>query len=123
MATKGWSGLSDVVRRGKLRRRVSGVGVRKFGATRFDVELLEAIDAASAREVPLALVIPLPAADTPIALGAASLVAQIVRTNSLDVTATVVSKRLSQRAAYDQLYIDSHRLADFIPRARLTADG
>ncbi|MGW2607616.1 DISARM anti-phage system protein DrmE domain-containing protein [Streptomyces mirabilis] len=123
MATKGWSGLSDVVRRGKLRRRVSGVGVRKFGATRFDMELLEAVDAASAREVPLALVIPLPAADTPVALGAASLVAQIVRTGSLDVTATVVSKRLSQRAAYDRLYIDSQRLADFIPRARLTTDG
>ncbi|MFD9253879.1 hypothetical protein [Streptomyces bottropensis] len=99
------------------------MGVRKFGATRFDVELLEAVDAASAREVALALVIPLPAADTPIALGAASLVAQIVRNNSLDVTATVVSKRLSQRAAYDQLYIDSQRLADFIPRARLTTDG
>ncbi|MFE9633264.1 hypothetical protein [Streptomyces sp. NPDC006463] len=123
MATRGWSGLSDVVRRGKLRRRVSGVGVRKFGATRFDMELLEAVDAASARKVPLALVIPLPAADTPIALGAASLVAQIVRTGSLDVTATVVSKRLSQRAAYDQLYIESQRLADFIPRARLTTDG
>ncbi|MEU2145516.1 MULTISPECIES: hypothetical protein [Streptomyces albovinaceus subgroup] len=123
MTTKGGSGLSDVVRRGKLRRRVSGVGVRKFGATRFDVELLEAVDAASAQEVPLALVIPLPAADIPIALGAASLVAQIVRTNSLDVSATVVSKRLSQRAAYDQLYIDGHRMADFIPRARLTTDG
>ncbi|MEU3254138.1 hypothetical protein [Streptomyces sp. NPDC006997] len=99
------------------------MGIRKFGATRFDVELLEAVDAASAREVPLALVIPLPAADIPIALGAASLVAQVVRTGSLDVTATVVSKRLSQRAAYDQLYIESHRLADFIPRARLTANG
>ncbi|MFF8566520.1 hypothetical protein ACF06N_16340 [Streptomyces albidoflavus] len=123
MTTTGSSGLSDVVRRGKLRRRVSGMGVRKFGATRFDVELLEAVDAASAREVSLALVIPLPAADTPIALGAASLVAQIVRNNSLDVTATVVSKRLSQRAAYDQLYIGSQRLADFIPRARLTTDG
>jgi hypothetical protein len=123
MTTTGSSGLSDVVRRGKLRRRVVGVGVRKFGATRFDVELLEAVDAASAREVPLALVIPLPAADTPIALGAASLVAQIVRTGSLGVTATVVSKRLSQRAAYDQLYIEGQRLADFIPRARLTADS
>ncbi|MFI8828851.1 hypothetical protein [Streptomyces sp. NPDC053431] len=98
------------------------MGVRKFGATRFDMELLEAVDAASARKVPLALVIPLPAADTPIALGAASLVAQIIRTGSLDVTATVVSKRLSQRAAYDHLYIESQRLADFIPRARLTTD-
>ncbi len=123
MVPGGWNGLSDVVRRGKLRRRVSGVGVRRFGATRFDMELLEAVDAASAREMPLALVIPLPAADTPIALGAASLVAQIIRSGSLEVTATVASKRLSQRTAYDRLYIDSQRLADFIPRARLTADG
>jgi len=115
-------GLSCVVRRGDLRHRTQ-CGVRRFATTRFDDELLAAVDAAAAAAVPLAVVVPLPAADIPVVLGAAALVAEVVRTRSLDVTATVVSRRLSQRAAYDQLYIGRDRLGDVIPRARLTVDG
>jgi hypothetical protein len=115
-------GLSHVVRCGELRHRTDR-GIRRFATTRFDDELLTAVDAAAAAEVPLALVVPLPAADIPIVLGAAALAAEIVRSRSLDVTATVVSRRLSQRASYDQLFIGTDRLSDVIPRARLTADG
>ena len=56
-------------------------------------------------------------------LGAATLVAEVARSWSLDVTATVVSRRLSQRASYDQLYIGQDRLGQLIPRARLSLDG
>jgi hypothetical protein len=111
-----------VVRRGELRHRTDR-GVRRFATTCFDDELLAAIDAAAAAAVPLALVVPLPAADTPVVLGAAALAAEIARTKSLNVRATVVSRRLSQRASYDQLFIGKDRLGDVIPRARLTADG
>ncbi|MEU4220965.1 hypothetical protein [Actinoplanes sp. NPDC026623] len=116
------SGLSSVVRQGRLRHKASA-GVRRFATTGFDNELLAAVDAAAAARVPLALVIPLPAANTPVVLGAAALVAEVVREGRLSVSATVVSRRLSQRANYDQLYIGPDRLADHIPRARLTADG
>ncbi|GHJ11266.1 hypothetical protein TPA0907_56330 [Micromonospora humidisoli] len=122
MAEQALSGLSSVMRRGRLRHK-TGTRVRRFVTTSFDKELLGALDAAAAAEVPLALVIPLPAANTPIVLGAAALVAEVVREGRVDVSATVVSKRLSQRANYDLLYIGSDRLADHIPRARLTADG
>lgn len=87
-------GLSYVVRRGELRHRTDH-GVRRFATTNFDDELLAAVDAAATAAVPLALVVPLPAADTPIVLGAAALAAEIVRTRALDVTATVVSRQLS----------------------------
>ena len=73
--------------------------------------------------MPLALVVPLPAANIPVVLGAATLVAEAARSWSLDVTATVVSRRLSQRASYDQLYIGRDRLGDVIPRARLSLEG
>ena len=116
------AGLSYVVRRGDLRHRTSD-GVRLFATTCFDDELLAVVDAAAMADVPLSLVVPLPAADIPIVLGAATLVAEIARTKTLDVTATVVSKRLSQRASYDQMYIGRDRLADVIPRARLALDG
>jgi hypothetical protein len=122
MTERARNGLSQVVRRGKLRHR-TGLGVRRFATTGFDDELLAAVDAAAAAGLPLALVVPLPAADTPIVLGAAALVAEVVRVQRLGVTATVVSKRLSQRAGYDQLYIDGQRLAELIPRARLAPDG
>jgi hypothetical protein len=115
-------GLSQVVRRGELRHRTDH-GVRRFATTCFDDELLAAVDAAAAAAVPLALVVPLPGADTPVVLGAAALVAEVARTGSLDATATVVSRRLSQRASYDHLYIGKDRLGDVIPRARLTVDG
>jgi len=111
-----------VVRRGELRHRTDR-GVRRFATTCFDDELLAAIDAAAAAAVPLALVVPLPAVDTPVVLGAAALAAEIARTKSLNVRATVVSRRLSQRASYDQLFIGKDRLGDVIPRARLTVDG
>ncbi|MBF9131392.1 hypothetical protein I0C86_20850 [Plantactinospora sp. S1510] len=116
------SGLSNVVHHGELRHKTSA-GVRRFVTTGFDIELLAAVDAAATARVPLALVIPLPAANTPIVLGAAALVAEVVRERRLGVSATVVSGRLSQRAYYDLLYIGQDRLADHIPRARLTADG
>lgn len=116
------AGLSYVVRRGHLRHRTRD-GVRLFATTCFDDELLAVVDAAAAADVPLALVVPLPAADIPIVLGAASIVAEIARTRTRDVTVTVVSERLSQRASYDQMYIGRDRLADVIPRARLAMDG
>jgi len=122
MTGRARAGLSHVVRRGELRHRTDR-GVRRFATTRFDDELLAAVDAAAAAQVPLALVIPLPAADIPVVLGAAALAAEIARSRSLDVTATVVSRRLSQRASYDQLFINKDRLGDVIPRARLTVDG
>ncbi|MEU7474393.1 hypothetical protein AB0A63_00305 [Lentzea sp. NPDC042327] len=122
MTKQGLSGLSHVVRRGKLRHKMDA-GVRRFATTGFDDELLAAVDGAAAAGVPLALVVPLPAADIPVVLGAAALAAEVVRARRLDVAATVVSKRLSQRAGYDRLYIDGQRLAELIPRARLTANG
>lgn len=116
------AGLSYVVRRGDLRHRTSD-GVRLFATTCFDDELLAVVDAAAEAGAPLALVVPLPAADIPIVLGAATIVAEIARTKTHDVTATVVSKRLSQRASYDRIYIGRDRLVDVIPRARLAMDG
>ena len=122
MTESGRGGLSYVVRRGDLRHRTK-CGVRRFATTGFDDELLAAVDAAAAAAMPLALVVPLPAADIPVVLGAATLVAEVARSRSLDVTATVVSRRLSQRASYDQLYIGPDRLGQVIPRARLSLDG
>src|ERR1039457_1275879 len=92
-------GRSNVVRRGELRHHTSH-GVRRFATTCFDDELLAAVDAAAIAAVPLALVVPLPAADIPVVLGAAALASEVARSRSLDVTATVVSGRLSQRASY-----------------------
>lgn len=116
------AGLSEIVRRGDL-RLCSGAENRRFSPTPFDDELLAVVDAASAKGTPVALVIPLPPADTPVVLGAASLLAEIARTSSLAVTSTVVSPRLSQRGFYDQLCVGTSRLADVIPRARLTTGG
>lgn len=126
MTESGRGGLSYVVRRGDLRHRTK-CGVRRFATTGFDDELLAAVDAAAAADMPLALVVPLPAANIPVVLGAATLVAEAARSWSLDVTATVTatvaSPRLSQRASYDQLYIGRDRLGHVIPRARLSLEG
>jgi len=116
------AGMCAVAVRGQLRHRVAA-GVRRFAVTCFDEELLAAVDAASRAGVPLALVVPLPTADLPVLLGAAALVAEVVRTKRPNAQATVVSRRLSQRADYDQLYIDTTRMADVFPRARLTPGG
>jgi hypothetical protein len=117
------AGLSQVVRRGDLRMRTPGTGVRRLTPVPFDNELLAAVDAATARGVPLGLVVPLPAADIPILLGAAAVTAEITRSWSVSVSVTVVSARLSQRARYDQLHVKDAALSSIIPRARLDADG
>ncbi|MBB3084183.1 hypothetical protein [Geodermatophilus sabuli] len=117
------AGLSQVVRRGDLRLRVPGASVRRLSPTPFDGELLSAVDAAAAGGLPLALVVPLPAADIPIMLGAAAVTAEITRSWSVAVSATVVSSRLSQRTRYDQLHVRDAALSSILPRARLDADG
>ncbi|MPQ99585.1 hypothetical protein GB931_17010 [Modestobacter sp. I12A-02628] len=115
-------GLAAVVRRGDLRLR-RGAQVRRLAPTPFDAELLAVVDAASAARAPLALVVPLPAADAPVMLGAASLTAEIVRSWSVAASATVVSSQLSQRTLYDQLCVRDSALSAVIPRARLDGDG
>jgi hypothetical protein len=116
------AGLSDVVRYGRLRHRVEG-HVVPYAPTLFDDELLTAVDAAASRWIPLAVILPMPATATAITLGAAATVSAIARVRRLDVTVAVVSKQLSHRALYDQLYLEEQRLREYIPRARFDGEG
>lgn len=116
------AGLSEVVRDGRLRHRIDGQIV-PFAPTLFDDELLSAVDAATAAWIPLAVVLPLPATATAVTLGAAATLSAVTRARRLDVTTAVISKQLSHRALYDQLHLEQQRLREFIPRARLGADG
>jgi hypothetical protein len=84
------AGLSSVVRRREGLRHWASEGERQCATSCFDDELLASVDTAAQAGVPLALVVPLPAADIPAVLGAATLVPEIARTRTLDVTATWV---------------------------------
>lgn len=116
------AGLSDAVLSGTLRERVAGRTL-PFAPTCFDAELLAAADAAVASRVPLGIVLPLPGTATPLLLGAAAVVGAVIARGALDVQIAVVSANLTSRTLYDRLYVRDQRLADFIPRARIDAEG
>lgn len=120
--TGGGTGLAAAVLRGDLRRRVGG-RVLPFAPTAFDAELLGAAEAAAASGMPLAMVLPLPGTATPILLGAAALIAAVVRTRQLSPQVAVVSSHLAARTLYDELFFRDQRLADFIPRCAIGPEG
>lgn len=116
------AGLVAALTRGVLKRRVGG-RIVSFAPTAFDVELLSAVEAAVAADVPIAVVLPLPGTTAPLLLGAATLVRAILRDRSLGHQVAVVSPHLASRTLYDQLFFKDQRLADYIPRTSVSVDG
>lgn len=94
-----------------------------FGPTGLDVELLAAAGAAMARRVPLGVVLPLLGTPTAVVLGAASVVGAVLHRGKVNVRVAVSSPRLGDRLWYDQFALGTQRLADFVPRASVAADG
>lgn len=121
-AVEGPAGLSGAVARGVLRRSVGGQSL-PFAPTAFDVELLGAVEAAIAAQIPIALVLPLPGTTAPLLLGAAALIGAVLRGRSLDTQVAVVSSHLTSRTLYDQLCFRNQSLSDFIPRTSIGFDG
>jgi hypothetical protein len=115
-------GAAAAIRNGVLRHRVDN-RIVPFAPTKFDLELLDAIDAAVAMSTSLAIVLPQGAVDAPIIVAASALVAAIVREGSLEPQVALASRRLRSRTSYDDLYYNDQRLAAILPRTRLDADG
>ncbi len=120
----GGDGLAGSVLDGTLRCHVGGDDrPRPFEATKLDVELLNTVDAAADRGIPLGLVFPLAGTSAPMLVGAASLVGAIRRSRRLDVQVGLAAKNLAPRVLYDKLYIENQRLADFVPRTAIGIEG
>ena len=116
-------GLTDAVRRGVLRNRGDHGRALPYAPTRFDTELLGAVDAAVASRTPIAVALPFAGTAAPILLGAAAVAGAILRTNSLRVEIGVVSSRLTSRVLYDHLCFNDQRISDFIPRTWTDPNG
>ncbi|WP_448062654.1 DISARM anti-phage system protein DrmE domain-containing protein [Cellulomonas hominis] len=115
-------GLSTAVVDGRLRLRTNGVRL-PFAPTRFDVELLAAVDAAVGSDVPIALVVPLPGTGSPLLVGAATLVGSVLKSARLNGQVAVVSSALRARTLYDELAFGDQHLADFMPRTTVDITG
>lgn len=110
-------GMADAVQQGVLR-----LGTRPFGTSALELELLRIVDAAIASRKPLGIVLPLHTPDTPIVLGATSIVGSVLQQRGLGVRVAVAAKNVSN-ATYEGLFLRDVRLADFVSRARIRADG
>jgi hypothetical protein len=117
------SGLVSAVLTGSLRRRADGGRILPFAPSAFDVEILAAVEAAVARDIPFGVVLPLPGTTAAVLIGAAALVGAVVRTRDLSVRVAVVSSTLTSRTLYDELYFQDQRLSDFIPRGTVDLEG
>jgi hypothetical protein len=116
-------GLEEIVERGDL-GYLSPTGiVRRFRPTDFDSELLETADAAVAKRLPTAFVLPVPGTRTSVLLAAAMLVAHFARSRTLTAQVALVTRQLSLRAFYDTLYCRNERLVRYFPRTLVTPGG
>lgn len=94
-----------------------------FSLSALDVELLDAVEKALVARIPVAVVLPLPGAPIPLVLAVEAVLAAIRNRGRMDARVGVASPRLSERQLYDQLAFRGQRLADQLPRVRITADG
>ena len=103
--------------------QVSGTRHTPFVLSALDIELLDAVEKALVARVPVAVVLPIPGVPLSLVLAVEAVLAAIRNRGRLDARVGVVSRRLSERQLYDQLEFRGQRLADQLPRVRITADG
>jgi hypothetical protein len=103
--------------------QMSGARQVRFTLSALDVELLDAVEKALIVGIPVAIVLPAPGAPLPLALAVEAVLAAIRDRGRLDARVGVASPRLAERQLYDQLAYQGQRLADQVPRVRITADG
>lgn len=103
--------------------QMSGASQTSFSLSALDVELLDAIEKALVARIPAAVVLPVPGAPLPLVLAVEAVLAAIRNRGRMDARVAVASPRLSERQLYDHLAFQGQRLADQVPRVRITADG
>ncbi|MEV8374974.1 hypothetical protein AB0P21_19710 [Kribbella sp. NPDC056861] len=115
-------GMADAVLREDLRTRSPDGAVVSYLPTLLDLELLRMADAAIATGVPLGIVFPLHAPDAALMLATTSVVGAVLQHRGLDVQVAVAAKHVAN-PSYDRLHLRDLRIADFVSRARVLADG
>lgn len=103
--------------------QMSGARQASFSLSALDVELLDAVERALMARIPAAAVLPVPGAPLPLMLAVEAVLAAIRNRGRMDARVAVASPRLSERQLYDHLAFQGQRLADQLPRVRITADG
>lgn len=116
-------GLADILERGDLSRQDGDRFFQTYGASAFDLEILDVADAAIRARVPTALLLPVPGVNTAVLLATCILVDHFTRHRALTAQVALVTKQLRLRAFYDQLYFKRAHLADFFPRTLVTGSG
>jgi hypothetical protein len=102
---------------------MSGGRQTSFVLSALDVELIDAVEKALVARVPAAVVLPVPSAPLSLVLAVEAVLAAIRNRGRINARVGVASQRLSERQLYDQLAFRGQRLADQLPRVRITADG
>jgi hypothetical protein len=103
--------------------QMAGARQTPFSLSALDVELLDATEKALVARIPAAVVLPVPGAPLPLVLAVEAVLAAIRNRGRMDARVAVASPRLSERQLYDHLAFQGQRLADQLPRVRITADG
>ena len=114
--------ISSLLSSGAL-GRIAGAQHTSFVLSALDVELLDAAEKALAARIPAAIVLPVPSAPLTLVLAVEAVLAAIRNRGRMDARIGVASPLLSERQLYDQLAFHGQRLADQVPRVRITADG